>query len=207
MANRIEFNEFDYFDSSDDGSPLPTLNLEAGPGSPPATRTAAIEDKGLNSTLHPGTDGLSPKSSEASTIESSSTRRTGGTSSTKTSFSGGDVAMTDVKPDWQPDEFINEEVEEDHTFTLYPETVDPSAIENAFDVGVGQIPDQYVFNSASTSPGPFTSTATDIASPSTVPDEGLRRTGSGGAAAAASFHPNRAFSVSYFTRFFGLQDR
>jgi hypothetical protein len=199
MAGQIDFNhEFEFFDSSDDGSPLPALNFEADIASPQPSHVYLSRDKGLDSTLHPGNDGLSPKSSEASTAESSSSKRTGGTSSTKTSFSGGaDVLMTDrpnFKPVWKPEDFVHDE--EDRTFTMFDGTVNPSAIENTFDFMDGQVHDQYGFESTSTSPGPFTATATDIASPSAASSAAQHSTQPAASGAASMQSRDASFSVS-----------
>jgi hypothetical protein len=197
MASQVSFsNDFEFFDSSDDGSPLPALNFEENAAPPQPVDAVLATDKGLNSTLHPGNDGLSPKSSQSSTVESTSTKRTDGTSSTKTSYSGGDVAMTDrvdVKEEWKPEDFIHDD--EDRTFTLFDGTVDPSAIENHFDFTAGQMQDQWTFNSASTSPGSVTAPATETASPSEASPEAQPGTQALPEAAAFNSPRNMDFSV------------
>jgi hypothetical protein len=160
--------EFEFFDSSDDGSPLPALNFETALDSlQPLDAGASADPKGASlSALRPVGGELSPKSSQGSTAESSSSQRTHGSASTKTSFSGGDVVMTDgldVKSEWKPEDFIHDD--EDQTFTLFDGTVDPSSIENPFGFNDGQMPTDFEFNSASSSPGPFAETASGADSP------------------------------------------
>ena len=204
MSAAADFNS-EYMLESDDGSPLPYLDFDstsdtlqfldstraADPKSfVPATETLAAPQPDL-----PPPHSLN--GSQDSLSDSSSSKRADSATSSKSTFTGGDVMMSDagdVKAEWKFEDFVNGD--DDTTFADGDGTVNPSSIENSFSFGdhpVGTAPNP-ASTSDSPSPGPFVA-ATDGLSP----HAGRAR----GANASSPFTPasarrrNKALSVSW----------
>jgi hypothetical protein len=198
----------EYMLESEDGSPLPYLDFDTTSDTlqfldsnrPTDTKALFTSGGDLNGSTQ---SGMSPNSligSQDSLSDSSSSKRTESSASTKSTFTGGDVLMTDVtvaKQEWRFEDFVHGE--EDMPFNHGDGTINPSTIDNSFSFTSLQPPSHVSdLASPSDSPSPFGTTAEGL-SPDTgdAPGNGLPIS----TTVAPADSNNKSNTVSFFLNF------
>lgn len=216
MSSTLFNTEYDLLDSDDStgNSPLPFLefiNDSDALQSLQASRTA--DPKGA---LPPNSQHLavpiqglpvdSPNASyQDSASDSSSSKRTESSSTSIAGMTAVDVTMMDgldmkAESEWDQDSYVKA----DGNGFLFDGTIDPSSIEKTFGFNDRSMDEHFDFASASDSPSPFATTATDALSPQS---QATRPTSSMKASPSASKSPARGHTKGFSVRLIACKTR
>lgn len=166
MAPNNDFHG-EYLLESDEGSPLPLIDFGDSDTLHFLDTTRQGGQKGQEvyptpniSHLAIPQSGISPQSQQTfqdSLSDSSSSKRTGSSFSTKSPFTGGDVTMSDgpeSRDELKMEDWI-QDADEDFTTEAGDGTINPSAIEAGYIFGTQSTNHKHEPTSASNSPSPF----------------------------------------------------